>query len=419
MGRPLDIYRRIGLVAGDDAFPVVGGFAAVAGPGDSTFVLFGLSLPTAALRFHRVTDGFAAGYRVRLRFLDADSALVAEVERSEQVRVGTFQETGRTEESLVFQEAVPLLPGRYVVAVEARDSIGSRGFEAVDTLDVPAFGADGLAAVVVYEAGGRGARSDMPDLLLNPRRTVAFGAGSPRVYVEAYGDVALSRLEITDAAGTILLARPIGLGASAATLRSHVVEIPVDSLVLGRQTIRALSDDGLRSAPVPLLVTISDQWMVANFDEVLEFLAYIASRSELDTLRAAATPAERRQAWEAFWKRRDPVPASPVNEYRDEFFGRVRTAAEQFAEPGVPGWKSARGRVFIVLGPPSRVAHLQLEQRDISGALDAVQWVYQTRGAARLELVFLDRDGIGRYELTRNSELAFRAFTDRLRAPAD
>ena len=65
------------------------------------------------------------------------------IERREAVRIPSFAETGRTEESVIFQDLVALPPGTYVVAVEARDALGSRGFRAQDTLEVPAYGAAG------------------------------------------------------------------------------------------------------------------------------------------------------------------------------------------------------------------------------------------------------------------------------------
>ena len=412
--RPLEAYARQGLITGDDAFPAVAGFATLAGPGDSTWVLFALSLPASALRFHRDGAGFAAGYSVSLRF-QRDGVELKRSDRSAQVRVRSFEETGRTEESIIYQDHVALEPGRYVVDVAVRDSIGTRGLLAEDTLDVPAYAAGGTALVPVHQAVPRGHRGAPPRLIVNARRAAAFGGPAPLVYVESYDSAAALDVLVRDEADATLLSLAVPMDRdSGADFASAVVTLPVDSLPLGVSTIEARG--AASSAALALLVTISDQWMVANYDEVLDYLAYVASREEIETLRSAASAAERRAAWDAFWARRDPVPASPINEYREEFFERVRVAAEQFAESGRPGWRTDRGEVYIVLGAPDRVVTGQIERRDIAGALDAIEWLYDRPRRGTIELLFLDRDGFGRYEMTRSSEVAFRAIADRMRA---
>lgn len=66
-----------------------------------------------------------------------------------------------------------------------------------------------------------------------------------------------------------------------------------------------------------------------------------------------ALPAEGREAFiEDFWKRRDPTPNTPENEYRIEYYNRITRANRLFSGGGAPGWMQDRGRVYITLGPP-------------------------------------------------------------------
>lgn len=412
--RPTDVYRQLGLQAGAGDFPAVASFATLAGPGDSTYVAFGLSLPNSALRFQRDGAGFAAEYTVTLTFT-RDSQRVRLVERREDVRVRNFAETGRTDESVVFQQLVALRPGRYVVDLVAADANSARAFRARDTIELPAYGAEARRfsePVVVYQAGARDSRDTIPALILNPRHMTPYGGQAPRVYFEGYGvatDSAVA-LRVLDDHGTTVWTTTVPLVAGSAALRHALVQLPADSLPLGKLWVDL---DGRRA---PLLVSVSDQWMVANFDEVLQYVRYIASAAEVDSLRATP-PAERKQRWEAFWARRDPLPATPPNEFRDEFFERIRTATEQFAEPGIPGWKSARGEVYIVLGAPDRVAERTLGRNDLGGTLPAaLEWTYEDSPGGRLELTFVDRTGAGRYELTSSSASAFRAVEHRLQS---
>ncbi|MBI4409381.1 MAG: GWxTD domain-containing protein [Gemmatimonadetes bacterium] len=423
VARPLEVYDQLGMLAGPQEFPGVASFATLAGPADSTYVLFGLSLPSSALRFQRDGQGFVAEYTVALTFL-RDTVRVKRLDERQVVRVSSFAETSRTDESIIFQAALTLAPGSYVVDVEARDAFSSRALLARDTLEVPSHTAPrrniGMP-VVVYAARGRGTTEGPPELTLNPRRTLPYGGNAPLVYLEAYDSAASIpvNLRVVDEHGAVLWQSQFPLQDGGGGVRHALVEVPPISLPLGRLWLELASAvDTQAVARSPLLVTISDQWMVANFEEMLQFLAYIAHAEELDSLRAGST-SQRRELWERFWSRRDPIPATPINEYREEFFERVRFTTDQFAEPARPGWQTDRGEVFIVLGAPDHEVQRQVRQSGVDAAPTAVpnalEWIYENAPGGRLELLFIDRAGFGRYELTSSSQQAFRAAARRLR----
>lgn len=417
--RPLEVYRELGLMTGSGDFPAVASLHTVAGPADSTLLLFGLSLPASALRFHRDSTGFSARYLVSVRAV-RDSLTVARVDREETVRVPDFAETGRTDESVVFQAALTLAPGEYAVTVRVRDGLSARGAEAVDTVVVPRYGpgrTELAPPVVVYRAHPRRTRSEGPDLVLNPRHTAPYGR-PPLIYLETYGEGAESvRLELRDARGGTVWARDVAVEPGA-DVAGAAIPLPVDSLPMGRLWLMASTAEA-ETRPVPFLVTLSDTWLVANFDEALALIRYIASEATLEAMKAAG-PVERRRLWEVFWEERDPVPATPVNEYRDAFFERVRTAEDQFGEPNRPGWRTDRGEVYIVLGPPDRVAQLDYDNVYASDRPRAQEWLYRrVPGAGGLRLVFTDRTGFGAYRLVPESDAAFRAAAWRLKERAE
>ena len=421
IARPLEVYQQLGFLAGPPDFPAVASFSTMAGPRDSTFVLIAVSLPASALRFQRNADGFLGEYLVSVAFL-IDSVPVKRIERRENVRVGSFAETGRLDESIIFQDVVALQPGKYQVQVHASDAFSSRGFRARDSVDVPAYGEGRrlAAPVLVYEADGRDRRDARPDFIVNARRTIPYGAEIPRVYVELYNTARPESvtLRIVDDRGESVWQNDAVVEAGNDQLRHALIDIPTSSLPLGRLWLEAStagsSAEIIRS---PLLITISDQWMVANFDDVLRFVTYIAATSELDSLKKA-TGADRRERWDAFWRRRDPLPATPINEFREEFFQRVRFATEHFAESGRAGWDTDRGEVYVVLGAPARTLDRHVG-RETGVRPNAIEWTYEGTPGGRLQLLFLDRSGFGRYELTPQAEQAFRSAAQRMRPRAN
>jgi GWxTD domain-containing protein len=90
-------------------------------------------------------------------------------------------------------------------------------------------------------------------------------------------------------------------------------------------------------------------------DESREFLSkvrYIITRQERE--RFLAIPAGDRKAFVAeFWEKRVVWPATSASEFRDQYYARIAEANHLFSEAAEPGWLQDRGRVYILLGPPT------------------------------------------------------------------
>jgi len=82
-----------------------------------------------------------------------------------------------------------------------------------------------------------------------------------------------------------------------------------------------------------------------------EDVVYIISDEEKAAFKRLATDDERQNFIEAFWQRRDPTPDTEENEFKEEHYRRIEYANERYAS-GFPGWKSDRGRIYIMYGPP-------------------------------------------------------------------
>jgi GWxTD domain-containing protein len=81
---------------------------------------------------------------------------------------------------------------------------------------------------------------------------------------------------------------------------------------------------------------------------------YIITDEERAAFKKLSTDDEREQFIEQFWERRNPNPGSPENEFKEEYYRRIAYANERFAS-GFPGWKTDRGRIYIMYGPPDQI----------------------------------------------------------------
>jgi len=85
-----------------------------------------------------------------------------------------------------------------------------------------------------------------------------------------------------------------------------------------------------------------------------EDVTYIITDEERKAWKRMSTDDEREQFIEQFWLRRDPTPDTEENEYKEEHYRRIAYSNERFAS-GIPGWKTDRGRIYIVYGPPDEI----------------------------------------------------------------
>ena len=86
-----------------------------------------------------------------------------------------------------------------------------------------------------------------------------------------------------------------------------------------------------------------------------EDVGCIITDPEVSAFKMLRRDEERDNFIEAFWRRRDPTRETEENEFEDEHYRRIVYANERFSS-FIPGWKTDRGRIYILFGPPDEVA---------------------------------------------------------------
>jgi GWxTD domain-containing protein len=411
-----DIYRQIGLLAAPNPLAFVGRLSSFASASpDTTLVLASISIPNRALTFTREGDRYRAPYEVKLTLV-RNGTEAANVNVMEIVRVGSFRETNRTDESVIFQHYFHVPPGAYDLSVTVRDVGGSRAASQQAVITVPSLGAGRLSTpTLVYEATGRSVLDSAPRLLASPRSSAVFGRDSTvAIYVEGYGPG--TRLPVTfvvrNEKGAEIWRDSAALGRNGA-LFSGVVNVPISTVGVGvaRVFFNRRDARGADSIDAPLFVSFGEDIPLMSFEDMVGYLRFFATPSRLNALRNA--PLERRATmWAEFLRATDPIPETPTNEELQAYFGRVQQANVQFRMDRNPGWLSDRGMVFVALGEPDEVF-----ERTVNQTLSATQvtpgarlqiWQYRQYNA---QLVFYE--DTGRWRLTRPSETEFLSLSSR------
>jgi len=100
-----------------------------------------------------------------------------------------------------------------------------------------------------------------------------------------------------------------------------------------------------------------------------EDVVYIIQKDEREAFQKLTTDAERDRFIEQFWKRRDPTPGTPANEFKEEHYRRIAFANLHFKGASLEGWKSDRGRIYITYGPPD-----EIDSHSSGGNGDSTPW---------------------------------------------
>ncbi|MBA3522825.1 MAG: GWxTD domain-containing protein [Gemmatimonadales bacterium] len=397
-------YQRLGRLAAAEPLPFVGTVAFAAGPADSVIAVLGLSLENRALAFQREGNVFVARYRVSLSF-QRQGAPPVDLVREEIVRVPTFQETQRSDESVLFQQVLRVVPGTYKVTVTLRDATSTSESSATADFTAPPFAPGSYTApILAYQATGRGSLADPLSLVLNPRGAVGYGSDTLLAYIEGYGftEARTIPFEVRDEQQRVIFRDELRFRGGR-PVESQVIRLSPDSVSLGELRV-SVGNEPERS--VSALVSFTQAWVVTNFEEMLELLRYFGHDNRLGQMRRAP-PAERARLWREFYTETDPNDITPENEALNQYFSRVQAANQRFTDEGVAGWRTDRGEVLISLGAPDESV-----ENTPGAASRIVRWSYLSY---RLEIYFQDETGFGRLRLTPGSRAEYERVLSRLR----
>jgi GWxTD domain-containing protein len=150
----------------------------------------------------------------------------------------------------------------------------------------------------------------------------------------------------------------------------------------------------------------SKQWLE-------EVVPYIITGAEIEIFKNLPTEEDRGKFIENFWEKRDPDKNTPENEFKLDYYRRIAYANKFFGEGGIAGWRTERGRIFILLGPPNEIS------RDMNPRASRFQTAYHgkteiwnywglpnSRLPYNMEFVFVDKFAMGNFVLEQSLQMA-------------
>ena len=160
-----------------------------------------------------------------------------------------------------------------------------------------------------------------------------------------------------------------------------------------------LPTDTLQLTGSPVLSTTFGAMSEEELDDLFNKAEYIASETEKDRYEVLSTVDAKREFMYTFWKARDENPSDDKNQYFQDYLTRINEANSKYTAAKKAGWKTDRGRVYLMYGPPSEIERYpnQVETKPYE------IWKYENLEGG-VVFVFGDITGFNDYQLINSTK---------------
>ncbi len=137
----------------------------------------------------------------------------------------------------------------------------------------------------------------------------------------------------------------------------------------------------------------------AELDKEFAMARYVATSEEVNKYKQLKGEDAKRKFLAEFWKKRDSDKSTPINEFKIEYFRRVEYANQQFTIGSKEGWRTDRGRVYIMYGPPDEI---ERHPSEVDSKPYEIWYYHNIEGG--VEFVFVDKAGFSDYILVHSTK---------------
>ncbi|MFQ5648776.1 MAG: GWxTD domain-containing protein [bacterium] len=354
-------------------------------------------------------DSFMAKYTVDVTILNSAGEKVDAKDFGDKVMLATIDEVNSREKFMMSRVTFELPPDQYQVVVKVEDVETRRSSQTTGRVELRQYSDDELrVSDILFLDDIR--RGEDGKLIFQPRvSSMQSKHAKILVYFEVYNvaptDSFWVEYEVLSADDSVALVDKYW-SKSERRITQNFIDIQGETLSHGDYRVKVK----IKYQGKTRKIEKSFNWHLeglpgyfSNIDEAIEVLKYLTSNQEYEYLRNLEEE-DKHVEFLNFWKRRDPTPETSENELLDEYYGRVAYANSNFAQMGKVGWKTDRGWVYVLLGPPDNINRRPYNNRTSPGkTVKAIQvWVYYKYNR---QLVFFDDNGFGAYRLENPSTL--------------
>ncbi len=388
------------------------------------------------LEFVHEEEGWLTTVLMQLSILDEQGNEVENRMWNTMSKVKDVKEAETVDYMIIDQVGINLKPGDYQIILQATDVNSMSKGEATLKAEVKRFSVEKLQVsdlelafnIETDTTASRFVKAGKK-ILPNPSRVFTHKGGMVYFYAELYNLVDAPeakpeyelRFKVLDTTGKKV--KDFGRQTKTKPGNSAVVisGINIGTFASGEYILQLEAKDketkkkAYSAKNFVVIRELTEEELEA--EEIKRFkqdVTYIVSPGELDMFDQLNFLGKRNFIAE-FWRRRDPNPETPENEFKMEHYRRINLANLHFSrirESG-DGWNTDMGRIYIVYGEPNEIERHQ-------STLDVKpweQWNYHDLQGG-VYFIFVDEDGYGVYRLvhsTLRGEIEDRQWENRIK----
>ena len=356
-----------------------------------------IQVPYNEIQFVKTEQGFAAGYSVTISVFNEDkSTLLSEKTFNEKVEIKNFEQTISGSNFNLSLRSFNLSSGTYLIRTEIEDKDSRKTSSSENKFEVRDFtGSSGISdmMLVAKKTVVDGSNKILPNV---SRNVLTKKEGIPlffEVYKNQPGDVKIN-FKIFENENRIYDStevKKIDSGTTQIFFTIKELELGLGNYIIQLAVVDA--DDKIIGT---IRKSFLSRWpgvpsSIKDLDKAIKQLVYIATEDEIEKIEETENRDEKVKEYLNFWKKKDPTPQTEDNPIFDEYYRRVFYANEKFSHY-IEGWKTDRGMVFIILGPPNNVDRHPFEFNTKPYEV----WEYYDLNR---QFVFVDETGFGDYRL--------------------
>ena len=364
-----------------------------------------IQVPYNAVQFVKTGEGFEAAYTLTVSVYDENKKnLITEKLWNEKIIATSFEQTSSPENFNLSNRSFELTPGVYSILTDLLDKDSKDEFNSENKVTVKDFSSlPSMSDIMLISKKTRVENNEK--IIPNVTRNVVTDRDPLSIFYDIYSDTSGSYLadyEIYDNKDNSVYktTQVVEVQNGSTQIFSHIDSL---TLNLGKYLLKISLKDSAGNVFDSSAKRFVSRWVgvpssLTDLDDAVDELIYIANKEEIDYIEAADTRLEKAKRFVAFWKKLDPNPADDYNPVFKEYFSRVAYANEHFSTYSLEGWKSDRGMVMIILGPPDNIDRHPFEY--YSKPFEIWQYYMLNR-----QFIFIDYTGFGDYRLSPDTPL--------------
>ncbi|MHB8579774.1 MAG: GWxTD domain-containing protein [Ignavibacteriaceae bacterium] len=357
-----------------------------------------IDVPYPTFQFVKNDSGFTCSYSVSVSVFNKDkNKLIEEKKWTDKLFVNEFNQTISKNNYNLNLKSFYLTPGKYFIrtAVDDKESKSEYPLEIFfnvrDMLAAPVSISD---IMLLEKRTGEIDKRIIPNVSGN---VASLKNGLP-IFYEVYS-VSAQKLtisyEILDKKRKIIFQENQNQFVDSGKTQIFYT-LKDSSFSLGLYDLRVIIKNSEGKKLVSIERPFFSRWVglptnMVDLDNAIEQLIYIASSSQIDYIKEGKTKEEKLNRFKAYWNSEYSEPNIEDNPIFNEYYRRVAYSNNNFSQ-FYDGWKSDRGMVFILLGPPDNVDRHPFD-------IDAKPYVIWQYYNLNLSLIFVDHTGFGDYRL--------------------